>query len=257
MQMNEFDIAALTRFGDAPCFVFCDHASNAMPTELHCLGLPDDLLKTHIAWDIGAGALTTALAEKLQGTAFACGFSRLIVDVNRAPTAEDLIPAASDQIPIPGNQMLTEADRRARIEQYHAPYHDRLSAALDAMTEAHGEPFAISVHSFTNRLMGAAEDRPWRIGLLWSDDEESARAMIASLKRATDWTIGNNEPYDAREFNYSVDRHVSPRGLRHLTLEIRQDMLVEEDAVIEMAARLANGVRDVATRSAPRQAVSS
>jgi len=85
--MSEIDIATSTRFGDAPLLVFCDHASNALPGNLDCLGLPGDILQTHIAWDIGAGALTTALAEKLNATAFCCGFSRLIVDPNRAPTA--------------------------------------------------------------------------------------------------------------------------------------------------------------------------
>lgn len=254
--MTDMDIASLARFGDAPFFVFCDHASNAMPAELCSLGLPDDILQTHIAWDIGAGALTAALAEQLQGTAFFCGFSRLIIDPNRSPSAEDFIPAVSDQIPIPGNQMLSEAARRDRMERFHAPYHERLSAALDRFAAEHRNLLIVSVHSFTKRLMGAAEDRPWPIGLLWREDEDSARVMIDHLKRAAGWAVGDNKPYDAREFNYSVDRHVSPRGLRHVTLEVRQEMLAGDDAVAETAILLAAGVRDAAARAFGRKAAS-
>ena len=242
--MTDPQIASLSRFGDAPFFVFCDHAANAIPADLHCLGLPADLLQTHIAWDIGAGALSRLLAEQLGGTLLECGFSRLIIDVNRDLTSHDLIPAASDQIPVPGNQMMTEAERKRRIETLHAAYHERLSAALDEMTERSGPSFfAVSVHSYTNRLMGAVEDRPWEVGFLWRDDEISARAAMRFLARKTGWTIGDNEPYDARVFNYSVDRHLGPRGLPHLTLEVRQDLIGDDAGVAAMADALTQTLR--------------
>ncbi len=244
--MSDFELTGTESFGGAPVFVFCDHASNVIPADLNCLGLPGDILNTHIAWDIGAGALATELAKRLEGTLFTCGYSRLIVDPNRAPDTDDLIPAASDQIPIPGNQMLSEADRSSRIERFHIPYHDRLDAALDDMTALHGPPFVIAVHSFTNRLMGAAADRPWPIGLLWREDEHSARAVIDYLSAQKGWNIGDNQPYDARQFNYSVDRHIGPRKLSHITLEVRQDLISDERNVAGMAGILASGVRSLA-----------
>jgi len=102
------------------------------------------------------------------------------------------------------------------------------------------------VHSFTNRLMGAAEDRPWRIGMLWREDEANAQAMIRYLRNKTGWAIGDNEPYDARVFNYSIDRHVSARGLPHLTFEVRQDVIASGDDIIQTAELLAGGIREVA-----------
>lgn len=243
--MSDFELAHLEKFGAAPIFVFCDHASNAMPAALNCLGLPEDILKTHIAWDIGAGALAAGLAQRLQGTLFRCEFSRLIIDPNRAIGTQDIIPSTSDQIPIPGNQMLSDEDCKARIDTFHIPYHDLLDAALDDIIASSGEPFVISVHSFTNRLMGAAEDRPWSVGLLWREDEPSARQMINHLERETDWRIGDNEPYDARQFNYSVDRHIGPRSLSHITLEARQDLISDNEGVAEMADLLAAGVRKI------------
>ena len=231
--MTDFPLARADRFGEAPFFVFCDHASNAVPADLNSLGLPDDILETHIAWDIGAGALAAGVARRLQGTLFRCCFSRLVIDPNRAETAPDLIPATSDQIPVPGNQMMTQQDRADRLARFHVPYHDLLDDALDDMIARAGPPFVVSIHSFTNRLMGAAEDRPWRVGVLWREDEKSARGLIAYLRETAGWVVGDNEPYDAREFNYSVDRHVDPRGLSHVTIEARQDLIGDEKGAEE------------------------
>ncbi len=239
----DIDIATEARFGDAPILVFCDHASNAMPASFDCLGLPGDILATHIAWDIGAGALAEALARNLGATYLACGFSRLIIDANRDPTSHDLIPAVADQIPVPGNQMLTDADRTARLHSFHEPYQALLGAAVgDLETRAGKDALAISVHSFTNRLMGAGEERPWGAGLLWREDEQSAKFMIDWLRDNADWPIGDNEPYDARLFNYSVDRHIGPRAMRHLTFEVRQDLLTDTHGVAQVADLLAQGV---------------
>lgn len=197
---------------------------------------------THIAWDIGARALSHAVARRLGCTLLECCFSRLVVDVNRDVKSLDLIPAASDQIPIPGNQMLSDAERERRIAELHTPYHHMLSEALDEVQEIAGDVFAVSIHSFTDRLMGAADDRPWPVGLLWREDERSARAAIDSLQQRTDWLIGDNEPYDARVFNYSVDRHIGPRSLAHLTFEVRQDMISDPDGVEDMGAILADAI---------------
>jgi len=244
--MTDLEISSLKRLGNAPYFVLCDHASNAIPPEMNSLGMPDDILQTHIAWDIGAGALASALAKQLSGTLFQCAFSRLIVDPNRAVTAKDSIPSVSDLIPIPGNQMLNAAARTQRIEKFFDPYHTQFKAALDDMVTRTGGPFAISVHSFTNRLMGTADDRPWHIGLLWREDESNAAAMIDYLNRETGWLIGDNQPYDARQFNYSVDRHVAPRGLPHLTFEVRQDLLSDDRRIAQLAETLARGIIKIA-----------
>ncbi len=240
--MTDKTIATLTHFGDAPYFVFCDHASNAVPDELNCLGMPEDMMNTHIAWDIGAGAVAELLAKKLAATYFRCEFSRLLIDSNRGQSAHDVIPIVSDKIPIPGNQALTESEKAARFKDFHAPYHVELNAAIEGMVSVHGQPFIISIHSFTHRLMGGTEDRPWKFGFLWHEDEASARALMSQLKQRTGWDIGDNEPYDAREFNYSVDQHIGPRNLPHVTVEIRQD-IISDDQGIEIAAdHLAHGI---------------
>lgn len=41
--------------------LLCDHASNAIPSELASLGLPPEQLERHIAYDIGAAATVRRL----------------------------------------------------------------------------------------------------------------------------------------------------------------------------------------------------
>ena len=236
--MTEFPISEAFDGGTAPLFIFVDHASNAIPAAYDALGLPEDVLATHIGWDIGAAALGRTLAKDLQAKAMFCGFSRLLIDPNRSLDKPDLIPGEADRIPIPGNQALSAAERHRRIESFHQPYHERLALALDQVARAHRDPLILSIHSFTPRLIGHAQLRPWHMGLLWREDEASARAFMAELAASTDYTIGDNQPYDARVFNYSVDRHVGPRGLRHITLEVRQDLVSNEADVDRVAGKL-------------------
>jgi hypothetical protein len=45
--------------------ILCDHASNAVPPDLGDLGLPETEFQRHIAYDIGAAAVTRSLARRL------------------------------------------------------------------------------------------------------------------------------------------------------------------------------------------------
>jgi predicted N-formylglutamate amidohydrolase len=230
--MNSFQIARSTgEVSGSPAFFFCDHAVNTVPDELHSLGLTHVQLEDHIAYDPGAAALTAALADAFSARAVFCGFSRLIIDPNRGVDRQDLIMPSSDTIAIPGNQDLEEREKRRRLDSYHRPYHQYLEEELDALTDRHPDPFVISIHSFCRALRGASEERPWQAGVLWRDDYNSAKRVMDHLS-ANGIEVGDNKPYSAKLYNYSVNRHVGSRGLRHLTLEIRQDLLNSPQAVI-------------------------
>lgn len=95
--------------------LFCDHASNDIPRELHPLGLPATERARHIAWDIGAAGVTAALSKILDAPAILCNASRLVIDCNRQLNLSDLIPEISDGTVIPGNLNLSETDRGTRI----------------------------------------------------------------------------------------------------------------------------------------------
>jgi predicted N-formylglutamate amidohydrolase len=237
--MTDFAVAETYDGGDAPLFIFVDHASNKIPSAYDNLGLPEDMLATHIGWDIGAASLARKLAKCLKAKSLFCRYSRLLIDPNRSLDKTDLVPSEADRIPIPGNLDLSSADRHQRIETFHQPYHEQLELCLDQVCRAHKDPLILSVHSFTPRLLGDAQGRPWHMGFLWREDEASARALMAYLAQHTEYVIGDNQPYDARVYNYSVDRHVGPRGLRHITLEVRQDLVSNDQDVDRVADNLA------------------
>ncbi|VAV94337.1 FIG00792428: hypothetical protein [hydrothermal vent metagenome] len=223
--MSNFPIAsAIGQQGHSAAFFFCDHAVNTVPDDFQSLGLSPAQLDDHIAYDPGSAALTRALANALQARAVFCGFSRLLIDPNRGLDRTDLIMPTSDSILIPGNQNLSERQKRERLDAYHRPYHLRLEEELDVLGESHTDPLVISVHSFCRTLRGSDTVRPWEAGLLWRDDPHSAKIMIEHLQDKG-IEVGDNQPYSAKLYNYSVNRHVGSRGFRHITLEIRQDLL--------------------------------
>lgn len=212
-------------------FIFGDHASRKIPDGYNNLGLSGHDLVRHIAWDIGTETVIRRLCEDFGCAGQLAGVSRLVVDLNRDVTSHSIIPEISDETIIPGNTALSLAEKSARIDQYHTPYHDALGKNMDAL----GKPFVLSVHSFTPKpRMGDA--RHTDIGLLVKEDEESAALLHDSFLSADhDFKVGMNVPYSAYDLNYTIDRHAVPRGLRHLAIEIRQDHIDTEDKANKMA----------------------
>ncbi len=204
-------------------FLFlCDHASNHIPADLNNLGLPAAELQRHIAWDIGAAALTRNLSAHFNSPAILARASRLVVDVNRDVANPSAMPDVSDGTLVPGNQALSADQRQQRIDRFYTPFHDAVDAQTEAMLAQGTLPFLVGMHSFTPHMNGTA--RPWVVGLLWNNDPRLAVPMIEGF-RARGLETGDNEPYSGRQLFYSMKRHGEARGLAPATLEIRQDQI--------------------------------
>lgn len=220
---------------------FGDHASKHIPEEYNNLGLQDEDLTRHIAWDIGTETIIRELCAHFGCAGHIAGVSRLVIDFNRDSASESVIPRVTDTTVVPGNQDISEAEKSQRIERFHAPYHQALGKVIESLDS----PFVISIHSFTPKPYNGAY-RPTEIGLLVKDDEKSADQLVQSFSRMNkrkgerNFAVGINEPYSAYDLNYTVDRHVGPRGLRHLAIEIRQDHIDSEEKAKDIAAVLAN-----------------
>ena len=52
-----------------------------------------------------------------------------------------------------------------------------------------------------------------------------------------------NKPYSAFKLNYTVDTHVMERGLRHITFEVRQDLVDTKQKQIEITDVLARAIK--------------
>jgi len=225
----------------------CDHASNAIPRALDDLGLPPVALRQHIAWDIGAAAVTRLLAEALDAPALLTGYSRLVVDCNRDPGDPTSIPAVSDGVALPGNRDLTAAARAARLAACFARYHAAIAAHLDALLDAGTPPALLSIHSFTPAMAGEA--RPWHIGILWDKDGRIPQPLLAALRADPAIAVGDNQPYSAREpAGYTVRHHAVRRGLPHVAIELRQDLIADGRGARSWASRLAAALRPILAR---------
>ena len=225
--------------GAAPVLLTCDHASRRVPAALDQLGLTEAVIARHIGWDIGAAAVTRRLAPLLDAPAVLAGYSRLVIDCNRHPEDASSIPAESDGTAIPGNAGLDDAARRARRTALFEPYHAAIDAQLARIAKTGLAPAVISVHSFTPQMKGFA--RPWHVGVLWDEDGRIATPLLAALSAELDPAIvGDNQPYSAREpVGYTQRHHAFERGLPHVAIELRQDLVADEAGAAAWAERLA------------------
>jgi len=219
---------------DIPLFIIGDHASNHIPSEFDNLGLEGDDLTRHIAWDIGTETMIHQMCEHFGCAGQIAGVSRLVIDLNREPDRDTLIPLESDGTQILGNQNLTPERRAGRIAKFYTPYHSAIESALNAAQD----PLVLSIHSFTPQVQGQAP-RDVDVGLLVRHDEPTAHAFKAAMDMAYDYDVRINEPYSAYDLNYTVDHHLAPRGLRHLAIEVRQDHISTDDTARHVAAQLA------------------
>jgi predicted N-formylglutamate amidohydrolase len=216
--------------GESRILFLCDHASNALPEG--GLGLDPVLLGTHIAHDIGAAAVTRALAAAYGAPAFLGVWSRLLVDLNRGPEDPTIVMKLSDGSIIPGNARADQAELARRIAAFHAPYHAAIAARLDRMG---ADAVVISMHSFTPAWKG--QPRPWEVGVLYDQDRRLADPLMARLREAG-FTVGDNEPYSGALEGDTLYRHGTLRGLPHALIEIRQDLIADETSAQAFAMRL-------------------
>ena len=234
----------LEEHGAAPALVVCDHASRAFPQALDRLGLPELPSWQHIAWDIGAGELARGLANALGAPAVLAGYSRLLVDCNRSPDDEEAFRKESDGWTIPGNQHLTDYDRRMRLASFFDPYHECIEAMVGGFRGRGVVPMLIAVHSFSPTLAGST--RPWHAGVLWDRDEANARRLLHRLRAQKGLVIGDNEPYSGKHpANYTIDHHAKAHGLPHVCIEVRQDLLSSPAGIERWVRLLARIIGDI------------
>ncbi len=212
--------------GAVPVLLLCDHAANHVPTDID-LGITPDLLDKHIAVDIGAGALTRALAARLGAPAVLGTASRLVIDLHRAPDHPGLIPTVSDGHAIPGN---VGADRAGRIARFYRPYHESIRQAVTRWRPR----LIVAVHSFTPRLeAGDAPQRQWHVGILSNRDRRAAEPAIAALSARDGLIVGDNEPYSGRQLNLTLNRHAEARGIPSFSIEVRNDLIRDDEGVAD------------------------
>lgn len=237
-------VAVVNPAGQAPVLLICDHASNAVPRALHGLGLTERDLHRHIAYDIGSADITRLLAQALDAPAVLAGYSRLVIDCNRALGHPDSIVRESDGVVIPGNAEVSPGDARDRAASCFWPYHRRIGAGIAGFAQRGIRPAIVAVHGFTPVLAG--EERPWHVGILWGEDGRIAVPLIDALRRRTGMVIGDNQPYSGRlQYGYSISVHAGETGLPNVLIELREDIVAAAEDRRRTAALLADALRPI------------
>jgi predicted N-formylglutamate amidohydrolase len=229
----------VTRASGASDFVLtADHAGKLIPRRLAELGVSAAELERHIACDIGIAAVTERLSVALDATAVLQTYSRLVIDCNRDPSWPSAIPAISEHTEIPGNVNLSDEDRAARVSEIFQPFHNRIEQLLDARAAAGQRGVLVAMHSFTPTFKG--ESRAMEVGVLYFRKTKLAEIMLDLLRAEGDLTVGENAPYALTEdSDYSIPYHAERRGLEHVEIEIRQDLITSPEGQAAWADRFA------------------
>jgi predicted N-formylglutamate amidohydrolase len=235
-------VRVLHETGGSDFVLTADHAGREIPRRLGQLGLPESELARHIAWDIGIAGVTERLSAALDAVAVLQRYSRLVIDCNRDPTVASSMPAVSETTEVPGNRDLSAEQRAARVTEIFAPYHARIDALLDARAKAGRRTVFVAMHSFTPIFKG--ESRAMQVGVLYNRDARLASIMLELLRAEGDLVVGDNAPYAVSDTSdYGVPVHAERRGLPHVEIEIRQDLIADEAGQISWAARFTRLLR--------------
>ncbi len=240
---------------DAGLILICDHAVNAIPAAYGTLGLAQKDLERHIAYDIGALAVTRAVAQALGVPAIFTRFSRLLIDPNRGLDDPTLIMRISDGAVVPGNRQLDEAERAERVRIYYEPYHLAIDQMIEACTAAGVPPVLLSIHSFTETWKGVP--RPWDAAILWDRDHRFAVPLLEALRSERGLLVGENEPYDGKLAGDCMWQHGTRRGLAHTIIEVRQDLVRSAEGQKAWAQRIAAAAKAILGRTDLRDGLHS
>jgi predicted N-formylglutamate amidohydrolase len=232
--------------GRSPFLLTCDHYGRLIPRLLGDLGLPENELTRHIAWDIGIAGVAEALAKHLDAHLIAQRYSRLVIDCNRPPQAPSSIPRISEATTIQGNEGLARDALEARRQAIFDPYHQRIAEVIDRRSRDRVPTVLVSLHSFTPMYAGIA--RPWHVGTLYHRDTRLPPLLLKLLRGEPGLVVGDNEPYAVSdETDYTIPVHGEVRGLMNSGIEIRQDLIADQAGQKQWADRLARVFGEIET----------
>ena len=232
-----------------PVLLVCDHASRRFPKSLGTMGIDPVARRCHLAIDIGAGALTESIAENIGVTAVLCQYSRLIIDCNRQLMDPGAFLEFGDGVVIKGNRNLHAHEKKLREQEIYWPYHGAIDAQVNRLHVPDVAPVFVSIHSFTPVLNG--EFRAFEMGVLWDADRVTAEIFVNDLRQAG-YNVGDNEPYSGKALqDFTIDHHAESIGIPHIGIEIRQDLIDDEEGVAKISGLMSHIIDSVPARSRP------
>ena len=216
--------------GRSAVLLVCEHASRFIPDGLSNLGLDADSAQSHIAWDPGALAVARQLSDSLDATLIAQNVSRLVYDCNRPPESDQAIRPVSEVYNIPGNAALTASQRNERTDYIYRPFQKALAEAVRTRPQT----VLVTIHSFTPIFNGAP--RAVEVGILHDTDPRMADVMLEAASIDPTFKVERNAPYGPEDgVTHTLVEHALPRGLLNVMIEVRNDLLIDNNGVEAIA----------------------
>jgi predicted N-formylglutamate amidohydrolase len=138
---------------------------------------------------------------------------------------------------------LAEAEVAARRAEIFEPYHERVRAVLDGRVAEKRSTILVAQHTMTDAYKGAR--REMHAAVLYNRDRRFAGLVLDALRREPGLVVADNEPYFVSdETDYSIPHHGEARGLPHVEIEIRQDLVSDAAGQDEWARRITRALRE-------------
>jgi len=218
--------------------ITCEHASNALPDfvlrALRDSKIPDDVLASHRAYDIGAYKVFSNLVKRLKPD-FHCSsrFSRLVVDMNRSATNKTFFSEYTVGLPssVKSHMLSLWEKYREKIESFVAseiPARARKNEK-NAPKEAPLKVIHLGIHSFTPILNGIERDAD--VGILYDPSRPAeakiAQTLIQNIHERAPWLkIRKNYPYLGKSDGLTTTlRQKFGPSYAGLEIEINQKLL--------------------------------
>lgn len=225
--------------------ISCEHAGNMVPYAYRNLFAEDEeVLKTHLGYDIGAIGVARYLSEELDAPLYFYELSRLLVEPNRLLKSKELFSKYSKDLPA--------QDKIQIIDQFYLPYRDTLNQIIGKNIDSTNKLLHLSIHTFTPIWEG--EERKVDIGILFDPERKEESLFAEKLKKAIHEQNMNlrvcfNEPYEGVSDGITTffrSKYPTENYLG-IELELNQKYVLAEDEIIwnQMKTALANAIKRV------------
>lgn len=240
------------RRGASPLLVSMPHVGTVVPADIAADMTPIALTLADTDWHL---PLVYDFLEALDATVLVATHSRMVVDLNRPPTGENLYPGQDTTGLVPVDTFRKEPIYRTgppdaaaiarRRDSYWQPYHATLAAELARLRARHPRVVLWDAHSIASELprffAGRLTDLNFGTANGASCDSGLADAVLAPVRGQHRYTHVLNGRFKG---GHITRRYGDPaRGVHAIQLEMTQVIYMDETAPFGLREDLCAGLR--------------
>lgn len=204
--------------------ITCEHAGNKIPKFLQDkLNIPQKVLKSHYAYDIGAFNVAKALSKKISPLFFFHLNTRLIIDYNRSENNKNLWSIYSNQLdPKIKNKLFSE----------YLLYRKKIKDSIHKKIQKKHFVYHLAIHSFTPIMN--QKIRKTEIGLLYDPKRYQEAQFCRKLKSkfSHHFKTHFNLPYRGTSDGLTTHlRKIFPNHYAGIEIEINQKLILKKDTL--------------------------